>query len=141
MLDKWSFPWYTLLSASFSLLSLAWSNTALEKARLAKDGLYFSKMEIVLHFISQHLVLTPRLFAITICAYAYGSLVFIFLLIFWVFGAVLLGCVTCWYTTCTVCCGNTSSSDRSIKTFCGRLMLSLLLTFYVSETVLEALGF
>ena len=141
MLDKWSFPWYTLLSASFSLLSLAWSNTALEKARLAKDGHDLSKMEIVLHFISQLLVLTPRLFVITICAHGQRSDVFIFLLMFWVFGAVLLGCLTCWYTTCTVCCGNSSSSDRSIKTFCGRLILSLLLTFYVSETVLEALEF
>ena len=137
MLKKRSFPWYTVLSASLSLFSLAWSNTALEKARLAKDGLDLSKMAIVLHFVSQLLVLTPRLFAITISAYVNGSDVFVYLLFFWAYGSVLLGCVTCRYTIR----GDTACCDRSIKTLCWRLILSLVLTFYVSEAVLEALGF
>ena len=138
MLTKQSFPWYTVLSASLSLLSLAWSNTALEKARLAKDGQDLSKTEIVLHFISQLLVLTPRLFAITISTYAIGSGVVFYLLVFWAYGSVLLGCVTCGHT---VCCSDTACCEISIKKLCGRLMLSLLLTFYVAEAVLEALGF
>ena len=143
MLKKLSFPWYTVLSTTFSLLSLAWSNTALEKARLAKDGRDFSIKATALHFVSQLLVLTPRLFVLVMCTYASPKGVFVALFISWVYTNVFLGCVTCWYVLFTACCGDTKCCEspiKSLKTFCGKLTFSLLLTFFVSETVLESLG-
>ncbi len=141
MLKKWSFPWYTVLSATVSLLALAWSNTALEKARLSKDGHDFNKKATVLHFVSQLLVLMPRLFAIVIIMHASIVLAVVILLFTWLAETFVLACVTGCHTLSNVCCGDTQCSDPSIKTLCGRLTLTLLLTFYVSETVLESLGF
>ena len=141
MLTKCSFPWYTVLSATLSLLSLAWSNTALEKARLANDRHDFSKKATALHFVTQLLVLTPRLFAIVTLMYDTKFLVFYFLAISWVIGNFILGCVTCCHVLSAVCCGDTRCDCSFIKTLCKKLILSLLLTFYVSETVLESLGF
>ena len=141
MLKKWSFPWYTVLSATLSLLSLAWSDTALEKARLAKDDNDFSKKATALHFVTQLLVLTPRLFVIVTLTYYTTFLTFHILAISWVIQNFVLGCVTCCHALSAVCCGDTRCDCSFIKTLCRKLTLSLLLTFYVSETVLESLGF
>ena len=141
MLTEWSFPWYTVLSATISLLSLAWSNTALEKARLAKYGYDFSKKATALHFVTQLLVLTPRLFAIITLTYFTPFLLLHVLGISWVVGNFILGCVTCCHVLSAVCCGDTRCDCSFIKTLCKKLTLSLLLTFYMSETVLESLGF
>ena len=142
MLNNWSFPWYTVLSATVALLSLAFGHTALEKARLANDGHDFSKKATFLYFVSQLFVLTPRLFAIIIFMHvtsAFGALVFI--VISWGIGSFILGCVTCCHALSAVCCGDTRCDCSFIKTLCKKLTLSLLLSFYVSETVLESLGF
>ncbi|XP_028414840.1 XK-related protein 6-like [Dendronephthya gigantea] len=40
MLRQWQFPWYTVLSAVFSLLSLAWNVTTLERGRTERDTKY-----------------------------------------------------------------------------------------------------
>ena len=140
MLKKWSFPWITVVSAMISFLSLAWSITALEKARLAKDGHNISNKTTALHFVSQLFVLTARLFVMVISTYAFPRWIISCFFI----SSVFLGCVTCGYTLVTVCCGDTKCCDspiKSLKRFCRRLTLSLLLTFFVSETVLESIGF
>ena len=144
MLKKWSFPWYTVVSAMISLLFLAYSNTNLEKARLAKDGHDISNKAAALHFVSQLFVLTPRLFVMVISTYVFSDGIIFAFFISWVYTSVFLGCVTCGYTLFTVCCGDTKCCDspiKSLKRFCRRLTLSLLLTFFVSETVLESIGF
>ena len=143
MLKKWSFPLYAVLSVTISLISLAWSHTSVENTRrLAKYGHDLSLKASVLHAVLQLPVLTPRLFAIITFTYVYSFFdAFYFLAFSWFLGSIILSCITCCHALSAVCCGDTRCCDPSIKTLCGRLMLSLLLTFYVSETVLESLGF
>jgi hypothetical protein len=76
MLRLWDFPWLTVLSTVFSLLSLAWSITALEKARLNKDSQNFTLPATVVFFTSQLFSLLSRLFAIAAFAYVFKEHVF-----------------------------------------------------------------
>ena len=141
MLRQWSFPWYTVLSASLSLLSLAWSNTALEKTRVTKDGHDFGWKVTVLHFSSQLLLLTTRLSAFVTFTVAFGPFILIILPFEWSMGCALLTCFLCGHMLCRICRGEARCCEVSLKSMCIKLVLTLLLTFYVSETVLESLGF
>ena len=71
MLRLWDFPWLTVLSTVISLLSLAWSITALEKARANKNSHNFTLPATVVFFSSQLFSLLSRLFAIAAFAYVF----------------------------------------------------------------------
>jgi hypothetical protein len=71
MLRLWDFPWLTVLSTVFSLLSLAWSITAHEKARANKNSHNFTPRATVVFFTSQLFSLLSRLFAIAAFAYVF----------------------------------------------------------------------
>jgi hypothetical protein len=137
MLHQWEFPWTTVLSAVFSLLSLAWSITTLEKARVTKGGCNFKVLPTIVYFTNQLVVLTSRLFAIVIFAYAYKVRVFILLPFFWLISCVLLTGVACIH----MCCADTPCCSFSLFGRCSKLFASFPLTFFVSEAVLESLGF
>jgi hypothetical protein len=83
MLRQWHFPWLTVLSAVISLLSLALSITALEKARLNKNSHNFTLPATVVFFTSQLFSLSSRLFAIAAFAYVFKEHVFTALAIHW----------------------------------------------------------
>ncbi|CAB3978522.1 XK-related 6, partial [Paramuricea clavata] len=83
MLHQWDFPWLTVLSAVISLLSLAWSITALEKARADKDSQNFTLAATVVFFTSQLFSLLSRLFAISAFAYVFKEHVFTALAVHW----------------------------------------------------------
>jgi hypothetical protein len=76
MLRQWDFPWLTVLSAVISLLSLAWSITALEKARINKNSHNFTLPATVVFFTSQLFSLSSRLFAIVAFGYVFKKHVF-----------------------------------------------------------------
>ncbi|CAB4022124.1 XK-related 4-like [Paramuricea clavata] len=144
MLSGWDFPWLTVLSAVVSLFSLAWSTTTLEKARVTKEGHNFTKKATGLYFCFQLLVLGPRLFVIAIYAYAFKGQVFVVLFGLWVLGSALLACLTYGYLMFTMtfaverCC---DPSLGSVAKILEKFVLSLALTLFVSETVLQSLGF
>ena len=80
MLCQWSFPWYTVLSIVFSLLSLTWSITELEIIRQKNttrgDLICVEKWT----FLAWKLpALVSRFFAIVFFAYAFKYYVIIFL--------------------------------------------------------------
>ncbi len=81
MLRQWYFPWYTVVSSVFSLLSLAWSITTLEKER--KIDKYEDYKPAVLFLIWQLLTLVSRLSAIILFAYVFRYYVIIFLVAHW----------------------------------------------------------
>ena len=87
MLRQWDFPWLTVLSTVISLLSLAWSITALEKARANKNSHNFTLPATVVFFTSQLFSLLSRLLAIAAFAYVFKEHLFTALavrfLIFW----------------------------------------------------------
>jgi hypothetical protein len=83
VLRQWDFPWLTVLSAVISLLSLAWSITALEKARLNKEVHNFTLPATVVFFTSQLFSLLSRLFAIVAFGYVFKEHVFTALAIHW----------------------------------------------------------
>ncbi|CAB4023706.1 scaffolding [Paramuricea clavata] len=83
MLRQWDFPWLTVLSAVISLLSLAWSITALEKARVNKNSHNFTLPATVVFFTSQLFSLLSRLFAIAAFAYVFKEHVFTALAVHW----------------------------------------------------------
>ncbi|CAB4028888.1 XK-related 6 [Paramuricea clavata] len=83
MLRQWDFPWLTVLSAVISLLSLAWSMTALEKARVHKNRHNFTLPATVVFFTSQLFSLLSRLFAIVAFAYVFKEHVFTALAVHW----------------------------------------------------------
>ena len=83
MLRHWDFPWYTLLSVVFSLLSLSWSATILEKARINKQGKNFKLPATVVFFTCQLFSLLSRLFVIVAFAYVFEEHVFTALVIHW----------------------------------------------------------
>jgi hypothetical protein len=76
MLRQWDFPWLTVLSTVISLLSLAWSITAVEKARANKNNHNFTLPATVVLFASQLFSLLSRLFAIAVFAYVFKEHVF-----------------------------------------------------------------
>jgi hypothetical protein len=138
MLSKWYIPWYIVLSAVISLLSLAWSVTGLEKARVVKKGHNFTWKAQALYFISQLFILASRLFAITI---------FMFVDRIYIIHFLVLDCVsiTIFAMVSTLfkvfCCNNmacvTSASGR--KMF-RNIILSIPITIFVSDSVLESLS-
>ena len=83
MLRQWHFPWLTVLSTVISLLSLAWSITALEKARVNKNSQNFTLPATVVFFTSQLFSLLSRLFAIAAFAYVFKEHVFTALAVHW----------------------------------------------------------
>jgi hypothetical protein len=78
-----SLPRYILPSVVFSVLSLAWSITNLEKRRVVKEGHNFKLPATVVFFTFQLFTLLPRLFAIVIFAYVFETFVFVLLLLHW----------------------------------------------------------
>jgi hypothetical protein len=144
MLSGWDFPWLNVLSAVVSLFSLAWSTTTLEKARVTKEGHNFTKKATGLYFCFQLVVLGPRLFAISIYAYAFKEQVVFVLLGLWVLESAFLACLTYGYLMLTMTCAVERCCDPSLGSVAkilGKLVLSLPLTLFVSETVLQSLGF
>ena len=85
MLRQWSFPWITITSTVFSLLSLAWSITSLEKSRkvMRKPSMTFPKRSLIVFSLWQLGILVSRLSVIVIFAYAFRSYVFIVIGIHW----------------------------------------------------------
>jgi hypothetical protein len=83
MLRQWNFPWLTVLSAVISLLSLAWSITALEKAKVNKNNHNFTLPATVVFFTSQLFSLLSRLFAIAAFAYVFKEHVLTALAVHW----------------------------------------------------------
>ncbi|CAB4009245.1 xk-related 7 [Paramuricea clavata] len=85
MLRQWYFPWYTLVSIVVSLLSSAWSITALEKARHKKNApnelKCISKVVLwnAMCYGWQMFALTSRLSAIVFCAYVLRFYVVVFI--------------------------------------------------------------
>ncbi|CAB4023590.1 XK-related 9 [Paramuricea clavata] len=75
MLRQWDFPWLTVLSAVISLLSLAWSITALEKASANKNSHNFT-LPATVFFTSELFSLLSRLFAIVAFGYVFKEHVF-----------------------------------------------------------------
>jgi hypothetical protein len=80
MLKQWHFPCFTVLSASVSLLSLAWCITALEQARETKNNNPSSAFAFLAW---QFLALASRLSAIVIFAYVFQYHVFSILAFHW----------------------------------------------------------
>ena len=91
MLRQWSFPWITISSTVFSLLSLVWSITSLEKPREINSNptMPFPKRSLIVFSLWQLGILVSRLSAIVIFAYVFRSYVFIVIGIHWT--AVILG--------------------------------------------------
>jgi hypothetical protein len=72
-----------VLSAVISLLSLTWSITAVEKARVKKNNHNFTLPATVVFFTSQLFSLLSRLFAIAAFAYVFKEHVFTALAVHW----------------------------------------------------------
>jgi hypothetical protein len=100
MLRQWDFPWLTLLSAVTSLLSLAWSITALEKARVNKDSHNFTLPATVVFFTSQLFSLLSRLFAIAAFAYIFKEHVFTALAVHWLMVHIVSWLINRWDIEC-----------------------------------------
>ena len=82
MLRQWSFPSYTVVSAVFSLLSLAWSIMTLEKEGLLTEEKKSWKLIHGYVFFSWQLsTIISRLFSIALFAYVFRYYVIIFLAI------------------------------------------------------------
>ena len=79
MLRQWSFPWITITSTVFSLLSLLWSITALEKTAKIEVNptMTFPKRSLIAFSLWQLGILVSRLSAIVIFAYTFRIYVFI----------------------------------------------------------------
>ena len=140
MLRQWKFPWYTLLSTVFSMLLLAWNITTLEKARVTKDVPCtddFKVLTTFVYFVNQLVVLVSRLFAIAVFAYVFKQDIFPLLLFSWLISCVLLTCGACIH----MCVERTPCFIIPVSVRCSHLLASFPLTFFVSEAVLESLGF
>jgi hypothetical protein len=83
MLLHWNFPWYTVLSVVFSLLSLSWSSATLEKARIDKQGLNFKVPATAVFFAGQLFNLLSRLLVIVAFAHVFEEHVFAALAVHW----------------------------------------------------------
>ena len=100
MLRQWNFPWLTVFSAMISLLSLAWSITALEKARATKNSHNFTRPATVVFFTSELFSLLSRLFAIAAFAYVFKEHVITVLAVHWVMVYVVLWLTDNWRVEC-----------------------------------------
>ena len=85
MLRQWSFPWITIASTVFSLLSMAWSITLVEKTGKIDNNptMTFPKRSLIVFSLWQLGILVSRLSAIVIFAYVFRSYVFIVIGIHW----------------------------------------------------------
>jgi hypothetical protein len=126
MLRQWDFPWLTVLSAVISLLSLAWSITAVEKARVNKNGDIFTSPATVVFFTSQLFSLLSRLFAIAAFAYVFKEHVITVLAIHW-----LMVHVVTWLTFENYCFGYGDSMCDEVKCFLHLSVFTFLLMLYV----------
>ena len=90
MLRQWSFPWYTLVSSVFSMLSLAWSIITLEKERRMKNYNDFDCIKGFMFLMWQLSTLVSRLFAIVLYAYVFRYYVIIPLAVHWLLLAVTI---------------------------------------------------
>jgi hypothetical protein len=79
MLRQWDFPWYTIISVVLSFLSLTWSFTNLEKARVNYKGHDFKLQAAVVFFTFQLFSLLARLLSLAVLSYG----------LVWSFGFVL----------------------------------------------------
>lgn len=80
MLRQWYYPWYTVVSVTFSLLSIAWNVTAVEKSREEREPRHEFKFKSTMTFLLWQLSsLVSRLTAIVIFAYVFKSYVFLIL--------------------------------------------------------------
>jgi hypothetical protein len=131
MLRQWDFPWLTVLSAVISLLSLAWSITALEKARVNKDSQNFTLAATVVFFTSQLFSLLSRLFAIAAFAYVFKEHVFTALAVHW-----LIVHVVVWLMgeDCDVC------KCDAVEMFFLYIVLSIPFLLHVPDRLIKALS-
>ena len=83
MLRQRSFPSYTVVSSLFSLLSLVWSVTRLEKERRKDKGEDFDGTDALLFSLKQSGTLVLRLLSIVIFAYVFRSYVIFALAVHW----------------------------------------------------------
>ena len=85
MLRQWSFPCITIASTVFSLLSMAWSITLVEKTGKIDNNptMTFPKRSLIVFSLWQLGILVSRLSAIVIFAYVFRSYVFIVIGIHW----------------------------------------------------------
>ena len=85
MLRQWSFPCITIASTVFSLLSMAWSITLVEKTGKIDNNptMTFPKRSLIVFSLWQLDILVSRLSAIVIFAYVFRSYVFIVIGIHW----------------------------------------------------------
>ncbi len=90
MLRQWYFPWYTVVSSVFSLLSLAWSITTVEKETAIKAGRHFGWKVTVWFLIWQLFTLVSRVSAIVLFSYVFHYYVIVFLAAHWFFVAVTM---------------------------------------------------
>ena len=119
MIRQWLFPWYTIISTFFSLLSLAWSITSLETSCKTcewawsscdqssqcesrnkasqlvenKDAKSFPKISFLVFFIAHLCLLVSRLTSLITFAYVFRYYVFIVVGFHWllVFTAICVG--------------------------------------------------
>ena len=89
MLHQWYFPWYTLLSVTFSLISLSWSITTLEKAQETNQRRKFTQQRTAVFFTVQLFSLLSRLLTIAVFAYVFKNNVFTALAVHLLFYIVL----------------------------------------------------
>ncbi|CAB4022125.1 XK-related 6 [Paramuricea clavata] len=124
MLRQWYFPSYTVVSSVFSLLSLAWSITTLEKERATHEDRGFETCETIFFLMGQLFTLISRLSAIVLFAYVFRYYVIIFLAIHWLLLVVIIFQI----------------QRRGGESFEKSLLLSLLAAFpslfHVSKTVI-----
>ena len=83
MLRQWSFPSYTVVSSVFSMLSLAWSITTLEKEKKKRHSEELTLINAFLFWIWQMSTLISRLSAIVLFAYVFRYCVVIALVAHW----------------------------------------------------------
>ena len=83
MLRQRSFPSYTVVSSLFSLLSLVWSVTRLEKERMKHKDEDFDGTDVLLFSLKQSGTLVLRLLSIVIFAYVFRSYVIFALVVHW----------------------------------------------------------
>ena len=123
MLRQWKFPIYTMVSMSFSLLSLAWSITSLEKASRDIRKITFRVDTGILFMLWQFFTLITRLSVFVMVIYVFRGAVFIFLGIHWFVQIMVLFVIQ-------IVWRNTFSKSLFLSS-----MASLPTMFHVSETV------
>ena len=112
MLRQWSFPTYTVVSSAFSLLSLAWSITALERERRKRNNEEFTLINALLFWIWQMSTLISRLSSIVLFAYVFRYYVIIPLAAHWLILVVTIFLIE-------ICDGGTSGKSLLLSLMAG----------------------